>query len=514
MNSIFCISVLLLLPLIFAIGLLIRQHKNLPPGPAPWPIVGNLLQLTEKPHVALANMARTYGPLISLRLGTQLLVAASSPSAAAQVLKTHDRLLCTRDVPHTYRILEYTPFSLAFAVHCDDRWKALRTVCRAELFTPRMLDAQTHVREKTVSDAVRFINRQKLGKELQVAEMAFTAVYNMLGNVVFSRDVLPLPQTLGGDDDCQLIAASGLKHEISRVLELGLAPNLADFYPMLAPLDIQGLNRAATAIYGKLCRIWHEFIEERRATGGHNGVMKKDFLDVLLSAGYEDLPLKALISDMFVAGTDTSATLTEWTMSELIRNPEAMKRVRDELVRVVGCRGRDGKNSVKESHLVHLDYLHACIKETLRLHPPAPLLLPRSAAETCEVMNYTIPKGCRVMVNVWAIGRDPQVWEDPLKFYPERFLDGSIDFKGRDFEFTPFGAGRRICPGMPLATRVVQLILASFIHAFEWSLPDGMKPQDLDMEEKFGLTLERANPLVLVATSSSEVGSDYVHDVC
>ncbi|KAL6004549.1 hypothetical protein ACLOJK_005104 [Asimina triloba] len=135
MNSIFCISVLLLLPLIFAIGLLIRQHKNLPPGPAPSPIVGNLLQLTEKPHVALANMARTYGPLISLRLGTQLLVAASSPSAAAQVLKTHDRLLCTRDVPDTYRILEHTPFSLAFAIHCDDRWKALRAVCRAELFT-------------------------------------------------------------------------------------------------------------------------------------------------------------------------------------------------------------------------------------------------------------------------------------------------------------------------------------------------------------------------------------------
>ncbi|XAR65867.1 hypothetical protein NMG60_11011852 [Bertholletia excelsa] len=159
-------------------------------------------------------------------------------------------------------------------------------------------------------------------------------------------------------------------------------------------------------------------------------------------------------------------------------------------------------SSVNESDLSKFQYLHACVKETFRLHPPAPFLVPRRATETCEVMNYRVPEGSLVMVNVWAIGRDPSIWEDPLSFRPERFLGLDLDFRGQDFEFLPFGAGRRICPALPLATKQVHLILAALIRWFDWFLPNDEDPSLLDMKEKFVLSLQREQPLLLIPKDS------------
>ncbi|XP_031286838.1 probable (S)-N-methylcoclaurine 3'-hydroxylase isozyme 2 [Pistacia vera] len=170
-----------------------------------------------------------------------------------------------------------------------------------------------------------------------------------------------------------------------------------------------------------------------------------------------------------------------------------MNKIREELAQGVS------EDFVTEENLANLPYLYACVKETLRLHPPAPLLLPHRAIEDCEVMKYTIPKDSQVFVNVWAIARDPTIWEKPLSFKPERFLNSSLDYKGYDFQYLPFGSGRKICAGMPMAIRQVQLGLASLIHHFEWSLPDTMKPQKLDMNEKFGVTLLKLQPLVVIS---------------
>ena len=156
---------------------------------------------------------------------------------------------------------------------------------------------------------------------------------------------------------------------------------------------------------------------------------------------------------------------------------------------------------VREAHLPKLTFLQACLKETLRLHPAGPILLPHRAAETCQVMNYTIPKNTEVLVNFWAIGRDPEYWEDPLEFKPERFLNSSLDFRGNDFEFIPFGSGRRICPGMPMAAKHVPLVTAALVHAFDWSLPDGVDAKDLDMAEKFGIAMRKEEPLLVVPKS-------------
>lgn len=179
-------------------------------------------------------------------------------------------------------------------------------------------------------------------------------------------------------------------------------------------------------------------------------------------------------------------------MAELVKNPESMNRLREELDTVIG------PHAPKENQLPQLVYLQACVKETLRLHPPAPLLLPRRAPEPCTVMNHFIPKNAQVLINVWAIGRDPGVWENPLQFKPERFLNSALDFKGNHFEFTPFGGGRRICPGLPLAAKQVPLILATLISLFDWSAPKGTSFEEIDMKEKWGITMEKAQPLLLI----------------
>ncbi|MBA0621270.1 hypothetical protein Godav_006914 [Gossypium davidsonii] len=199
---------------------------------------------------------------------------------------------------------------------------------------------------------------------------------------------------------------------------------------------------------------------------------------------------------MFTAGTDTSSSTVEWAMAELIRHPNIMAEVRKELDSVVG---RD--RLVSDLDLPNLTYFQAVIKETFRLHPSTPLSLPRMASDSCDINGYHIPKGATLLVNVWAISRDPNEWNNPLEFRPERFLPGgerpNADVRGNDFEVIPFGAGRRICAGMSLGLRMVQLLTATLAHAFEWELADGLMPEKLDMEEAYGLTLQRAAPLMV-----------------
>jgi cytochrome P450 len=200
------------------------------------------------------------------------------------------------------------------------------------------------------------------------------------------------------------------------------------------------------------------------------------------------------LQDLFVAGSDTSSTTVEWAMAELLRNPSSMAKAHDELARVIGL-----TRSVEESDIDQLPYLQAVVKETFRLHPPGPLLLPRQAQETVTITSYTIPQGSRVLVNVWAMGRDEAIWHEPERFIPERFLGSTLDYKGGDFELIPFGAGRRVCPGMPLATRMVHMVLATLLNQFEWRLPVEVERTGIKMDEKFGLSLTKAVPLCAIA---------------
>lgn len=201
--------------------------------------------------------------------------------------------------------------------------------------------------------------------------------------------------------------------------------------------------------------------------------------------------IKAIIVDLITGGLDTTTTTIEWAVTELIRNPRAMQHLQRELQSFVGI-----YRTVEEVDLPKLTYLDMVVKETLRLHPVAPLLVPHESMEDTTIDGYYIPKKSRILVNVWAIGRDPDVWSNNVEeFFPERFIDSNIDLRGHDFELIPFGAGRRMCPGMKLGLTTVKFVLAQLVHCFDWELPDGMLPEELDTSEKFGLSLPRSSHL-------------------
>ena len=199
-----------------------------------------------------------------------------------------------------------------------------------------------------------------------------------------------------------------------------------------------------------------------------------------------------------MGATDTTTTSVEWTITELLKNPETMTKVQEELKEVVGL-----NNNVEEFHLSKLTYLNAVIKEILRLHPPGPLLIPRCPSQSTIVGGYTIPKGATIFINVWAIQRDPSFWENPLEFIPERFLTRSdesqsyFNYSGNSSHYFPFGSGRRMCPGISIGERSVMLIAATFLHSFDWKLPPGTS---LDLSDKFGLVLKKKVPLVAIPT--------------
>jgi cytochrome P450 len=203
---------------------------------------------------------------------------------------------------------------------------------------------------------------------------------------------------------------------------------------------------------------------------------------------------KIVLQDIFSAGSETSSTVLVWAMSELVKNPRVMHKAQSEVRETF-----QGQDKITESDLVRLRYVQLVIKETLRLHAPVPLLLPRECRESCQIMGYDVPKGTKVFVNAWAIARDRRLWRDGEEFRPERFEGSSIDFRGNDFEFTPFGAGRRICPGITLGLANLELALASLLYHFDWDLPDGAKLEELDMAEAFGMTLKKKSMLWLKA---------------
>lgn len=200
-----------------------------------------------------------------------------------------------------------------------------------------------------------------------------------------------------------------------------------------------------------------------------------------------------LMQEIFLAGSETTSSTIEWAMTELLCNPESMMKAKTELARVVGP-----KQKVEESDIDNLPYLQAVIKETLRLHPPIPFLVPRRAMKDTDFMGFQIPKNTQVLVNAWAIGRDPDVWEDPLAFKPDRFMDTKIDYKGQHYELIPFGAGRRMCAGVPLAHRVLHLILGSLLHKFDWELDGNVTPETMDMKDNLGVTVRKSEPLLAV----------------
>ncbi|GKA37838.1 cytochrome P450, partial [Tanacetum coccineum] len=438
--------------------------KNLPPGPPPLPIIGNLHQIGKMPHVSTAMFAKTYGPIISFRIVSQNVVVVSSAEAAMEVLKTQDHNLSGRMLPDILR-QPIKDFYLIGSPDCNDYWKSLRSHCRTNMLSVKAIEAQSKLRSEKLTQMRDFLE-QKQGKVVRIDDVVFTTAFNTLSNIIFSKDFLSLNDEHG--------TANLYKLALQNLLENNMTPNVSDLFPVLRGLDIQGLRRDYTKNLNQISSFTEKLIDERRernSTVAKEALLEeeKDFLDHSLESNMTNAQINILVVELFVAGTDTVASTIEWFMAELLKNKHVMHKVQDELKKGIIS---NSINSIMETDFSTFSYFSACIKETLRLHPVVPLLLPRRAVETCEVMGYTIPKNSQVWVNIWAISRDPHVWEDPNSFNPERFLSTNLDFTRHEFKFTPFGGGRRMCPGLRYGIKSLETVLASLILGFDWVLPN------------------------------------------
>ncbi|KAJ7976563.1 Cytochrome P450 family protein [Quillaja saponaria] len=482
---------LLCFPLFFFIRTLSTRSriKNNPPGPTGLPILGNLHQLGPRPHESLSNLSKIYGHLMSLRLGSVTVIIASSPSTAQEILHKHDQTFSNRPVPDSVASQPHVEGTLAW-VPGDHHWRNRRRICSTQMFTSQRLDFLQHFRHLKVHQLIQHIKKHCLaGTPVDIGELAFASTLNLISNTIFSMDLV----------DPNFETAGEFKELVWRIMMDAGKPNVSDYFPALKRFDLQGVRNHVQVSYVRMHEIFDEIIEKRLKAREVSDDRNGDFLDVLLDqmkeegSGFSIDTIKPLILDLFIAGSDTSGLTTEWAMAELLRKPETLQKARKEVMEVIGYNGE-----VKESDIDRLPYIEAVIKETLRLHPPAPLLLPYVAGNDVEIGGYTIQKGNQVMINAWSIGRNSKFWDEPMSFMPERFIGSNIDYKGRNFEYLPFGAGRRICPGLPLANRMVNLMLAAILHSFDWKLPEGITPKSLDMSEQFGITLKKAVSLCAV----------------
>ncbi|KAL5795448.1 hypothetical protein ACOSQ2_000268 [Xanthoceras sorbifolium] len=479
-----------------------KTKPRLPPSPFALPILGHLHLLAPIPHQALHKLSTRYGPLIHLSLGSVPCVVASSPETAKEFLKTHETSFCERPFTTAVDYLTYGSADFSFAPY-GPYWKFMKKICMTELLGGRTLNQLLPVRSEEIRRFLELMHKKANANE------AVDVGGELIGlaNHVISR--MTMSKRCSSNEE----EADEVRKLVHDVAEITGKFNFADFIWFCKKLDLQGFGKKLKVIRDKFDVMMERSIKEheearkmkKKETGGDDDDSAvKDLLDILLDISENEKSemkltkenIKAFILDVFAAGTDTSAITTEWALAELINNPEIMKKARQEIDSVVG-----NSRIVQESDIPNLPYLQAIVKETLRLHPTGPMIV-RESSEDCNINGYDIPARTRLFINVWAIGKDPNHWENPLEFRPERFVgeDGKslLDVRGQFFHLLPFGSGRRSCPGLALALFMVQSTLAAMIQCFDWKLCGGDINGKVDMEEAPGLTLPRANPLVCV----------------
>ncbi|XP_051129191.1 cytochrome P450 84A1-like [Andrographis paniculata] len=475
--------------------LLYSRHvrKPYPPGPKGWPVLGCIAMASRLSHHGLAKLAARYGDIVHIRIGFLHVISITGSNLAQQVLQVQDHIFSNRPANTAVTYLTYARSDLAFA-HYNPYWRQMRKLCVTKLFSPRRVESWDSIRIE-VDEMITAV-ASKAGAAVNIGELVFKLTQSIVYRAAFGSS---LPE--GQDEFIKIL------QEFS---ELFGSFNLADFFPGLGWVDPRGIKSRMREARAALDRFIDAVIAEHEV-GKKVESCRRDMVDELLSIWSEDDKvfedgngskssfkltrnnIKAVIMDVMFGGTETVASGIEWTLSELLRNPQHLKTVQQELADVVGQ-----DRQVEEADFKNLPYLNCCIKEALRLHPPIPILLHETAV-AATVDGYHIPKRSRVMINVWAISRDERVWEDPEEFKPERFLkDGAPDFNGRHFEFITFGSGRRSCPGMQLGLFAVEMAVARLLHGFSWELPDGMSPEKMDMGDVFGLAATRSRRLVAV----------------
>ncbi|GJW55628.1 cytochrome P450 71A4-like protein [Tanacetum coccineum] len=466
-----------------------ENKKRFPPSPPKLPLIGNLLQLGSIPHRSLRDLSEKYGPLMLLHLGNKPTLVVTSADVAREVMKTHDLAFSDRPSLSIPNILFYGSTDIAFSRY-GENWRKLKSIVVLHLLSSTRVKSFRQVREEEIGHMISVLGERR-GSIIDLSALLYCLTSNILCRVAFGRKYEGL----------------GITDKVNQCMDMLGAFCVGNHIPWLSWIDrLTGLEGRAQKLSIELDHFLEGVFDEhlnKETREDAQGEMARNFVDTLQdiqrdnanSFNLHTTTLKAVIMDVFVAGFDTTFISLDWAMSELIRHPRVMKKLQQEVTEIA-----NGRPMIPEEDLEKMKYLKAVVKETLRLHPPLPLLVTRESREEVNLMGYAIPPCTQVIINNWAIGRDPALWKESEDFKPERFFNNSIDYKGLHFEFLPFGAGRRGCPGIYFAEAIIELILANIIYMFNFTLPNEVEAADLDMAEKNDITMKRKSPLLVMAT--------------
>ncbi|KAH0900581.1 hypothetical protein HID58_040084 [Brassica napus] len=485
---------------------LYRSNKNLPPSPRVcFPIIGHL-HLLKQPllHRTLLRLSHSLGPVFSLRLGSRLAVIVSSPAAAEECFLTkNDIVLANRPRFTMGKYVAYDYTSMVTAPY-GDHWRNLRRITALEVFSTHRLNGSAEIRQDEVKRLLQKLYGLSVQRPAKVelrtllTGLTLNVIMRMMTGKRFCEE------DEGGKEKISL----EFQELVAEILELSSAGNPADFLPALQWYDYKDYIKRAKKVGEKMDSLLQGFLDEHRANKGRlefTNTMIAHLLDSQEKEPhyYNDVTIKGLILMMVIGGTDTSALTVEWAMSNLLNHPQVLETTRQNIDTHIVPSSSSNRRLLKEDDLVNMNYLNCVVSETLRLCPVAPLMVPHFSSSDCVIGGFDVPRDTIVLVNLWAIHRDPRVWDDPTSFKPERFEDRDQlgQYNGK---MMPFGLGRRVCPGLGLANRVVGLVLGSMIQCFEWESGSG---GPVDMTEGPGLSMPKAEPLV-VTCRPREVASE------
>ncbi|XP_021983694.1 cytochrome P450 CYP82D47 [Helianthus annuus] len=476
----------------------ISQNQNPPQAKGAWPIIGHLHLLggSVLPHRIFSDLADTYGPVFTIKLGVRQALVVSDAEMAKQCFTTNDKAFASRPTSLLSVIMGYDYAMFALSPY-GEYWRQVRKLATVELLSQRRVEMLKHVRVSEVRTFMKdtyeaFLRNKEVEDsdtvKVEMREFFANLVFNIITRTIAGKRFSP------GDEE-----AVEIHTVVKKFFEFLGTFVVSDFIPSLKFMDLGGHVKRMKLVAKEMDDIIERWLNEHKQRRESNEV-KQDFMDILISIveaaskdefpGYDrDTVIRSTSLVIITAGFDSTAVTLTWAIVLLLNNPETLKRAQEELDLHVGR-----KRLVDESDIKNLVYLQAIIKETLRLYPPAPISLLHQSTEDCVVGGYTVPKDTLLIANLWKLHRDPNVWSDPYKFRPERFLTDKkdIDLKGQHYELLPFGSGRRMCPGVSFALQSLHLTLASLIQGFELA-----KSSDgpVDTSDIFRLTNNKASPL-------------------
>ncbi|XVF71419.1 hypothetical protein PTKIN_Ptkin12aG0035700 [Pterospermum kingtungense] len=456
-----------------------KLPKNLPPSPPSRPIIGHLHLLKPPIHRLYHSLSQKYGPIFSLKLGSRVLVVVSSSTAAEECFTKNDIVLANRPKLISGNYLSYN-YTTVIASPYGDHWRNLRRIGAIEIFSSSRLNSFASIRKDEIRRSLVKMSRDsrqdyaKVELKSIVTDLTFNNIMRMVAGKRYY-----------GDEVTNEEEAREARELIAEAFRNGGTANRADFLPILNWFG-QGYVKKMKKLGQSMDRFLQKLVDEQKNNRQQNNMIDHLlFLQESEPQYYTDEIIKGLMLVIILAGTDTSAVTIEWAMSNLLNHPKVLKKARTEIDNLIGQ-----ENLIDEHDVSKLHYLQRIILETLRLYPVAPLLVPHMPSSDCTIAGYDVPRDAIVLVNAWAIHRDPELWDDPMSFKPERFEnDNSNEYSQK---LMPFGLGRRACPGANLAQRMVGLTLGSLIQCFEWEMVDG---KEIDMIEGTGSTMPKAQPL-------------------